>query len=57
MTTYSGQTMIRMPAGLHAALAAEAEAQGVSLNALMVTLLAGSIGWSGAPKDNRKTKR
>lgn len=37
-----------MPAELHEALAAEAQRQGVSLNALIVTLLAGAIGWRTA---------
>jgi predicted HicB family RNase H-like nuclease len=36
---------VRLPAELHAALAAEAERQGVSLNTLLVALLAGGIGW------------
>jgi predicted HicB family RNase H-like nuclease len=33
---------------LHAALATEAERQGVSLNTLIVALLAGGIGWKPA---------
>lgn len=41
----SGQTRIRLPADLHVALIAEAERQGVSLNTLMVALLAGGIGF------------
>src|SRR5487761_1130873 len=36
----SGQTMVRMPRSLHAALLAEAEAEGVSLNQLCVSKLA-----------------
>jgi len=36
---------VRLPDGLHADLKATAERQGVSLNQLVVALLAGSIGW------------
>ena len=36
---------VRLPADLHAELKATAEKQGVSLNQLVVALLAGSIGW------------
>lgn len=43
-TEYSGQTRLRMPKSLHAALSQEAERQGVSLNMLMVTFLARQIG-------------
>jgi predicted HicB family RNase H-like nuclease len=41
----SGRFNVRLPTGLHAALAVEAERQGISLNTLIVTLLAGGIGW------------
>lgn len=41
----SGQLRLRLPIELHTELAAEAERQRVSLNALIVTLLAGAIGW------------
>lgn len=37
--------MIRMPPALHEQLAAKAAEQGVSLNQLIVTLLAGGIGF------------
>lgn len=37
--TASGQTIVRMPKSLHAALLAEAEAEGVSLNQLCVSKL------------------
>jgi predicted HicB family RNase H-like nuclease len=43
--TYSGRINLRMPTDLHAQLAAEAERQGVSLNTLLLTLLAGGIGF------------
>ena len=53
MSTHSGNTAIRMPSDLHAALAAEAQRQGVSLNSLMVTLLAGAIAWKQTPPMKR----
>jgi predicted HicB family RNase H-like nuclease len=39
---------------LHAALATEADRQGVSLNTLIVALLAGGIGWrsTAAPQQH-----
>jgi HicB family len=37
---YSGKFNVRVPKSLHAALASEAEAEGVSLNQLVVTKLA-----------------
>ncbi|HVA50139.1 MAG TPA: toxin-antitoxin system HicB family antitoxin [Pirellulales bacterium] len=40
LSTASGQTIVRMPRSLHAALLAEAEAEGVSLNQLCVSKLA-----------------
>jgi antitoxin HicB len=42
---HSGQLRLRLPVDLHNALALEAERQGVSLNMLLATLLAGAIGW------------
>jgi predicted HicB family RNase H-like nuclease len=39
----SGKLMVRMPPALHEQLAAEAAKQGVSLNQLIVALLAGGI--------------
>ena len=41
----SGQLRVRLPVELHEALAAEAERQGVSLNTLIVALLAGGTGF------------
>jgi predicted HicB family RNase H-like nuclease len=41
----SGKTIVRMPPALHEQLAAKAAEQGVSLNQLVVTLLAGGIGF------------
>lgn len=40
LSTASGQTIVRMPRTMHAALLAEAEAEGVSLNELCVSKLA-----------------
>lgn len=45
MSDHSGRINLRMPTDLHAQLATEAERQGVSLNTLLVTLLAGGIGF------------
>jgi predicted HicB family RNase H-like nuclease len=45
---YSGQFRLRVPRGLHEALADEAERQGVSLNQLCATVLAGAVGWQGS---------
>jgi predicted HicB family RNase H-like nuclease len=42
----SGKFMIRMPPALHEQLAALAAQQGVSLNQLVVALLAGGIGFT-----------
>jgi predicted RNase H-like HicB family nuclease len=39
LTTYSGQTRIRLPKSLHAALSQEAKTQGVSLNTYLIALL------------------
>lgn len=41
----SGTLNVRLPAELHTELAHEAERQGVSLNTLIIALLAGGIGW------------
>lgn len=41
----SGRVLLRLPTALHAELARRAGEQGVSLNALMVALLAGGIGF------------
>ncbi len=51
---HSGQLRVRLPVELHAALATEAERQGVSLNTLIVALLAGGIGWhsTAAPQQH-----
>jgi antitoxin HicB len=43
----SGRFVVRLPRGLHSALAEEAARQGVSLNHFVTGSLAGSIGWLG----------
>lgn len=45
MPDRSGQFRVRLPVDLHAELVAEAERQGVSLNTLVVALLAGGMKW------------
>ena len=52
---HSGRLLLRMPQSLHAELAQRADREGVSLNGLIVGLLAGGIGWErqdGAPAAN-----
>jgi len=41
----SGRTNVRMPRKLHADLQKRSKQQGVSLNTLMVSLLAGGVGF------------
>jgi hypothetical protein len=48
--THSGRLMVRMPPTLHTELAQAAEEEGVSLNAFITGVLAGSVGWR-APAD------
>jgi hypothetical protein len=43
----SAKYLLRLPHGLHAALKQQAAQEGVSLNTLMATLLAGTVGWQG----------
>jgi len=43
--SHSGKFNVRIPVDLHAQLAAEAERQGVSLNQLVLALLAGGVGF------------
>lgn len=45
MPEHSGRLNVRLPRELHDALAEQADAQGVSLNTLIVALLAGGAGW------------
>jgi predicted HicB family RNase H-like nuclease len=45
----SGKVLVRMPPALHEQLVRLAEEQGVSLNQLVVSLLAGGVGFTLAP--------
>jgi len=51
--SHSGRLMVRMPPSLHDELAREAEQEGVSLNAFMIGVLAGAIGWRSGESANR----
>ena len=42
---HSGRLLVRMPQGLHGELARRADSEGVSLNGLIVGILAGAVGW------------
>ena len=44
------KVLLRLPRGLHDQLRATAESQGVSVNSLLVALLAGGIGWKLEPE-------
>jgi predicted HicB family RNase H-like nuclease len=41
----SAKVLLRLPQGLHARLKEVAADEGVSMNTLLATLLAGAIGW------------
>lgn len=47
MTNFSGKFNVRMPPTLHGQLSRTAAKEGVSLNQLVVTLLAGGVGYKG----------
>jgi predicted RNase H-like HicB family nuclease len=58
--SYSGKWLVRAPRRLHMALAERAKSEGVSLNALTVTLLAGAVGEPLQPagaRNRAKAKR
>ncbi len=44
-TRYSGQFRVRLPSGLHKALADEARREGVSLNHFVSSALSSAVGW------------
>ena len=44
---YSGKFLVRMPRGLHASLARTADAEGVSINQFVVSVVSGACGWMG----------
>lgn len=54
---YSGQIRLRLPRSLHERLARLSTAEGVSLNQMMVTLLAERSGFSGVPLRARQRRR
>ena len=56
-TGYSGQIRLRLPRSLHERLARLSTAEGVSLNQMMVTLLAERSGLSGVPLRTRERGR
>jgi antitoxin HicB len=45
--SYSGRFLVRLPATLHAQLARQADAEGVSLNQFVSLALAAAVGWRG----------
>jgi len=51
----SGRIAVRVPSDLHVALIQEAERQGVSLNLLIATVLAGAVGWQHPSTSDRGT--
>ncbi|MFH1059550.1 MAG: type II toxin-antitoxin system HicB family antitoxin, partial [Pseudomonadota bacterium] len=51
---YSGQFRLRTPKSLHAALAARARAEGVSLNTLALTFIAQGLGRTEAKRKQRQ---
>jgi hypothetical protein len=44
-STHSGRLLVRMPPTLHADLARAADNEGISLNSLIVGVLAGAVAW------------
>ena len=55
--SHSGRLLLRMPEGLHNALAQESEREGTSLNALITGLLADAVGWHGDGTSSRTAQR
>jgi antitoxin HicB len=47
---FSGRFVVRLPRSLHAELSRVAAREGVSLNQLVVSALAGAVGWRGAAR-------
>lgn len=54
VSQYSGQFRLRVPRSLHAELAARAEAEGVSLNALVVSYIARGLGSASAGESDAR---
>ena len=57
--SHSGRLLLRMPEGLHSALAEQSEREGTSLNALITGLLAEGIGWreNGRPPKSPRRRQ
>ncbi len=60
LASYSGTLQVRLPASLHRAVAQRAAAEGASINATVVMLLAGALGAEGTlrlprPRRSRQT--
>lgn len=53
---YSGKFNVRLPRQLHKALATTAEREGVSLNLLVATMLAGAVVASNDPKGKKAVR-
>lgn len=51
--TFSGQFRVRLPSGLHEALADEARREGVSLNHFVSSALSAAVGWRRPPAPDR----
>jgi RNA polymerase sigma-B factor len=51
-SSHSGRLLVRMPQSLHAELAETAEREGVSLNALVTSVLASGVGWRSGEAEN-----
>ena len=54
MTQPRQSTHVRLPRGLYERLLAETEIQGISMNGLIVALLAGSVGWTIDPQGSAR---
>ena len=50
------KVLLRLPHGLHAELKQKASHEGVSLNTLLATLLAGSVAWQGPHRSPRAAR-
>jgi hypothetical protein len=47
--TEAAKVLLRLPHGLHDQLKTTAEAEGMSMNTLLVAIVAGSLGWTLKP--------
>jgi predicted HicB family RNase H-like nuclease len=53
--THSGKLSLRLPIDMHNTLVLEAERQGVSLNTLIIALLAGAINFTSTTTSQGRT--